>query len=144
MKPHGSRRLEFHYTGLSLVAPEKVQFKYRLEGLEKDWVDAGPKRVANYSFVPPGNYNFHMIACNNDGIWNEAGVMLPFTLLPHFWQTWWFHFMGGLVTMAVACFTQLPSRLPGGEPKRIFTNRIVRDGGVSVLYDMTVLPGLLI
>ena len=100
--PPGRNRLEFHYTGLSLVAPEKVSFKYRMEGLEEGWVDAGTKRVANYNFLPPGSYTFHVIACNNDGIWNEAGVSLPFMLLPHFWQTWWFHIFGGLMTVAVA------------------------------------------
>ena len=97
----GRNRLEFHYTALSLVAPEKVQFKYRIAGLENDWVDAGAKRVANYSFVPPGNYVFRVIAANNDGVWNETGVSLPFTVLPHFWQTWWFHFFGGLMTVVV-------------------------------------------
>jgi signal transduction histidine kinase/ligand-binding sensor domain-containing protein len=100
--PPGRNRFEFHYTGLSFVAPEKVSFKYRIEGLEKNWVVAGAKRVANYSFLPPGNYVFHVIACNNDGVWNETGVSLPFTLLPHFWQTWWFHFLGGLLTVVAA------------------------------------------
>lgn len=100
--PPGQNRLEFHYTGLSFVAPEKVRFKYRIEGLEKDWVDAGTEREANYSFLPPGNYTFHVIACNNDGIWNETGVSLPFTLLPHFWQTWWFRVLGGLLTAVAA------------------------------------------
>ncbi len=100
--PPGRNRLEFHYTGLSLVAPEKVRFKYRVEGLEKEWVDAGAKRVANYNFLPPGNYTFHAIACNNDGIWNETGISLPFTLLPHFWQTWWFHLLGGLMLVVAA------------------------------------------
>jgi len=99
--PDGSR-FEFHYTALSFVAPEKVQFKYRIEGLEEDWIDAGAKRVANYSFLPPGNYTFRVIACNNDSIWNETGVSLPFTLLPHFWQTWWFRVLGGLATATLA------------------------------------------
>jgi signal transduction histidine kinase len=70
--------------------------------LEKDWVDAGAKRVANYSFLPPGDYTFRVIACNNDGIWNETGVSLPFTLLPHFWQTWWFRVLGGVLTAVAA------------------------------------------
>jgi hypothetical protein len=100
--PPGRNRFEFHYTGLSFVAPEKVSFKYRIEGLEKNWVDVGTKRVANYSFLPPGDYAFHVIACNNDGIWNETGVSLPFTLLPYFWQTWWFRVLGGLLTAVAA------------------------------------------
>ena len=100
--PPGRNRLEFHYTALSFVAPEKVRFKHRLEGLEKKWVDTGAKRVANYNFLPPGNYTFHVIACNNDGIWNNDGVSLPFTLLPHFWQTWQFHLLGGLLMVVAA------------------------------------------
>lgn len=100
--PPGRNRLEFHYTGLSFAAPEKVSFKYRIEGLEKEWVDAGAKRVANYSFVPPGDYTFRVIACNNDGVWNETGVSLPFTLLPHFWQTLWFRVLVGAAAVAAS------------------------------------------
>jgi ligand-binding sensor domain-containing protein/anti-sigma regulatory factor (Ser/Thr protein kinase) len=103
--PPGQNRLEFHYTGLSFVAPEKVRFKHRIEGLEKDWVDAGAEREANYSFIPPGNYIFHVIACNNDGVWNETGESLPFTLLPHFWQTLWFRVLAGLLIVAAASGT---------------------------------------
>jgi signal transduction histidine kinase len=103
--PPGRNRFEFHYTGLSFVAPEKVQFKYRIEGLEKNWVDAGAKRVANYSFLPPGEYVFHVIACNNDGVWNETGATLPFTLLPHFWQTLWFRMLAGFLIVAAASVT---------------------------------------
>jgi signal transduction histidine kinase/ligand-binding sensor domain-containing protein len=88
--PPGKDRLEFQYTGLSFVAPEKVRFKYRIEGLEKDWLDAGTRRSVSYSFIPPGNYTFHVIACNNDEIWNDTGASLAFIVLPHFWQTWWF------------------------------------------------------
>jgi ligand-binding sensor domain-containing protein len=90
----GNQRLEFHYTGLSFTAPEKVQFKYKLEGLEEEWVDAGTRRAANYSHLPPGNYRFCVRACNNDGIWNEAGATLALTILPYFWQSWWFRLLG--------------------------------------------------
>jgi signal transduction histidine kinase/streptogramin lyase len=87
----GLQRFEFHYTGLSFVAPEKMQFQYRLDGWENDWVNAGNKRVAEYSYLPPGAYTFDVRACNSDGVWNEAGAQLTLTVLPHFWQTWWFH-----------------------------------------------------
>jgi signal transduction histidine kinase len=100
--PAGRNRLEFRYTGLSFVAPEKVGFKYRIEGLEKDWVDAGSKRQANYSFVPPGDYQFHVIACNNDGVWNETGATLAFTVLPFFWQTLWFRLLAGVLMVLAA------------------------------------------
>lgn len=107
----GHNRFEFDYTALSFVAPEKVRFKYRIKGLEKDWVDAGAQRVANYSFLPPGDYTFQAIACNNDGIWNETGVALPFTVLPHFWQTWWFHFLAGLMAvLAVSAGVRFDTR----------------------------------
>jgi len=100
--PAGRSHFEFHYTGLSYVAPEKVTFKYRLEGFEQAWVEAGAKRQAIYSFLPPGHYAFHVIAANNDGIWNEPGVSLPFILLPRFWQTWWFQFSGAVLTVLAA------------------------------------------
>jgi signal transduction histidine kinase/ligand-binding sensor domain-containing protein len=88
--PPGKHRFEFRYTGLSLVAPEKVRFKYRLDGLESDWEDVGTRRVAYFSYLKPGDYTFRVIACNNDGVWNESGPALAFTVLPRFWQTWWF------------------------------------------------------
>jgi ligand-binding sensor domain-containing protein/signal transduction histidine kinase len=88
--PPGKRRLEIRYTGLSLVAPEKVRFKYRLDGLEPEWTDVGTRRVAYYTYPKPGDYTFRVIACNNDGVWNESGAALAFTVLPRFWQTWWF------------------------------------------------------
>jgi signal transduction histidine kinase/ligand-binding sensor domain-containing protein len=84
------QRLEFRYTALTFVAPDKVRFKYRLEGLDKAWADAGAKRTAFYSQLPAGDYRFRVIACNNDGVWNEAGAALAFTVAPFFWRTWWF------------------------------------------------------
>ena len=90
--PAGLQRFEFHFTGLSFVAPEKMQFQYRLENWEKDWMDApSSKRVAEYSYIPPGSYTFRVRACNSDGVWNEAGAALALVILPQFWQTFWFH-----------------------------------------------------
>ncbi|MFZ2490716.1 MAG: EAL domain-containing protein [Thermoanaerobaculia bacterium] len=87
----GSRQFEFHYTGLSFTAPEKVRFKYRLEGYDRGWVDAGTRRVAYYGSIPPGRYLFRVAACNNDGVWNEVGASYAFTLRPAFHQTVWFY-----------------------------------------------------
>jgi signal transduction histidine kinase len=100
--PPGQNRFEFHFTGLSFVVPEKVRFKYRLEGLETEWVDGDTKRQVNYSYIAPGDYTFRVIACNNDGKWNEEGASLSFTLLPHFWQTWWFLALAGALALAAA------------------------------------------
>jgi signal transduction histidine kinase len=88
--PPGQPRLEIRFTGLSFVAPEKVRFKYRLEGLEDNWLDGGAKRVIQYSYLRPGNYTFRVTACNNDEVWNDKGAAISFTVLPYFWQTWWF------------------------------------------------------
>jgi len=88
--PPGGQRLDFQFTALSLTAPKKVRFKYKLEGLENRWEDAGEKRTAEYSRIPPGNYQFDVIACNNDGVWNNTGAVLAVTVLPYFWQTKWF------------------------------------------------------
>ena len=99
--PPGRHRIEFEYTGLSFVAPEKVRFKCRLNNFETEWADAGTKRVASYNYIPPGNYSFQVTACNNDGVWNETGASLKFEVLPYFWQTTWFQVLGG-AAMALA------------------------------------------
>lgn len=88
--PAGKHQLEIHYTGLSLVAPERVQFRYRLEGVNDDWVEAGTERFARYSFLPAGQYRFRVLACNSDGIWNQTGKSLAVIIRPYFYQTWWF------------------------------------------------------
>jgi signal transduction histidine kinase len=86
----GSQQFGIRYTGLSLSAPDKVNFRHRLLGLESQWTELGTKRLAEYSHLSPGHYTFEVIACNNDGLWNEKGASLDFAVLPFFWQTWWF------------------------------------------------------
>jgi signal transduction histidine kinase len=88
--PPGHGELEFVYTALSFRAPERNRFKYKLEGVNADWVDAGSRRVANYHNISPGTYRFRVMACNNNGIWNEAGAAADIVLLPRLSQTWWF------------------------------------------------------
>lgn len=82
--------LQINYTGISFNKPEQVRFKYRLEGLDKDWVDAGTRRYVYYNHLPPGNYTFKVIAANVEGIWNETGASLQIIVHPPFWRTWWF------------------------------------------------------
>jgi ligand-binding sensor domain-containing protein/signal transduction histidine kinase len=86
----GREQFDFQYTSLNLAAPERARFRYRLEGYEKNWVEAGDRRTAPYTKVPPGDYHFHVIACNEDGVWNEQGAMLDVSVLPPFWRKWWF------------------------------------------------------
>jgi signal transduction histidine kinase/ligand-binding sensor domain-containing protein len=88
--PALSRDLQIDYTALSLVAPEKIRFRYKLEGYDHDWQDAGNRRQAFYTNLPPRNYRFRVIACNNSGVWNETGTFLDFTIDPAYYQTTWF------------------------------------------------------
>jgi signal transduction histidine kinase len=81
---------EIEYTALSFIKSGRIRFKYKLEGLESEWVDAGTRRTAYYSHVPPGNYTFRVIAANADGIWNSQGDALRFDVLPPFYRTAWF------------------------------------------------------
>ncbi len=89
---------EIKYTALSFAAPEGIRFKYKLEGIDQDWVDAGSRRTAYYSKVPHGRYLFRVIAANSDAVWNLAGRSLEIAVLPYFYQTWWFSFLA-IVTL---------------------------------------------
>lgn len=88
--PPGRGELEFQYTALSLSSPEKNRFKYKLEGADTDWIDAGTRRLAHYNHLYPKHYRFRVLGCNGHGVWNETGASVSFVLQPHFWQTWWF------------------------------------------------------
>ena len=87
----GTNRLEVQYAGLSFVAPEKVQYRYQLQGFDHGWIDAGTRRAAFYTNLPPGNYRFRVLAANNDGVWNLTGASFGMRMMPHFYQTWWFY-----------------------------------------------------
>lgn len=100
--PPGRHRIEFEYAGLSFIAPEKMEFKCRLSNIDNEWVNVGPKRVATYNYIAPGHYSFQVIACNNDGVWNDTGATLAFEVLPYFWQTAWFRVLGGFLTVLAA------------------------------------------
>ena len=96
------RRLEFQFAGLSFVAPEKVRYRYQLEGYDPGWVDAGTSRTAHYTGLPPRHYRFHVIASNSDGVWNEEGAAWDFSLEPALHERPWFPIAIGLVLMAGA------------------------------------------
>jgi signal transduction histidine kinase len=85
--PPLNRDLEIDYTGLSFVAPQKVRFRYRLDGRDDAWQEAGTRRQAFYNDLRPGQYRFRVVACNNDGVWNEAGASLSFFIAPAWYQT---------------------------------------------------------
>jgi len=93
--PPRTRDLEIDYTALSYAVPQNVLFRYMLEGHDSAWQEPGTRRQAFYNDLRPGRYRFHVIACNNDGVWNEAGAALDFSILPAFYQTIWFRVFCG-------------------------------------------------
>jgi ligand-binding sensor domain-containing protein/signal transduction histidine kinase len=88
--PARKEQLELHYTSLNLAAADRARFKYRMEGHDTTWFEAGDSRVARYPKLPPGDYRFRVAASNEDGVWNEEGASLGVIVLPAFWQTWTF------------------------------------------------------
>ena len=92
----GRRDIELHYTAIGFSAPEKIGFRYKLTPLDSDWTEAGPRRTFSYPHLPPGEFTFHVQACNADGLWNGQDTTLAVTTLPFFWETSWFHVAAGL------------------------------------------------
>jgi signal transduction histidine kinase/ligand-binding sensor domain-containing protein len=106
----GHNHFQFDYAGLSFVAPQKVRYRYMLDGFDHDWTDAGARRFAYYTNIPPGKYTFRVQAANNDGVWNLQGTTLQFELEPHFYQTIWFYLLLAIAAAALVA-TLLKRRL---------------------------------
>ena len=86
----GQRGLEISYTGLSYIKSDQIRFKYKLEGMDAEWIDAGTRRVAYFPYPPPGNYTFRVIAANSDGVWNNTGASINLVVRAPFWRRLWF------------------------------------------------------
>ena len=116
--PPDHRKLQFDFTALCFSAPENVRLQYKLEGFDNDWLEADAERSASYPRLPSGTYRFRVRACNNDGVWNEAGAVFAFAVTPFAWQRWWFQplvFLGfatiTIVLVRYVSFRRLRSRL---------------------------------
>ena len=151
--PAGHVHFEFDYAGLSFVAPQKVRYRYMLEGFDHNWTEAGARRTAYYTNIPAGTYTFRVQAANNDGVWNTDGAALAFRLRPHFYQTLWFY---ALLTLGVVGLVVLLQRLRLQRAEREFNavlgerNRIAREihdtlaqGYVGISVQLEVLAELL-
>jgi signal transduction histidine kinase/ligand-binding sensor domain-containing protein len=151
--PAGHNHFQFDYAGLSFVAPQKVRYRFMLEGFDHRWTDAGARRIAYYTNIPPGRYTFRVQAANNDGVWNTQGAALGFELRPHFYQTLWFY---ALLVLAMGAFILLLFRLRLLRAEREFRavlrerNRIAREihdtlaqGYVGISLQLEVLSELL-
>jgi signal transduction histidine kinase len=109
--PPKIRDLQIDYTALSFVVPQKVRFRYKLEGHDTTWQEVGTRRQAFYTNLPPGNYSFQVRACNNDGVWNETGAALAFGIAPAWYQTWTFLLLSAAtVLLLLWAFYQLRIR----------------------------------
>lgn len=151
--PAGHNHFQFDYAGLSFTAPQKVRYRYMLEGFDHQWTEAGSRRSAYYTSIPPGGYTFRVQAANNDGLWNTAGAALSIQLRPHFYQTIWFYL---LLLAFAAALVFLAFRLRLLRAEREFRavlaerNRIAREvhdtlaqGYVGVSVQLEVLSELL-
>jgi signal transduction histidine kinase/ligand-binding sensor domain-containing protein len=141
--PARTRDIEIDYAALSLVAPEKVRFRYILEGHDSEWQNPQSRRQAFYNDLPPGKYTFRVVASNNDGVWNQAGAALGFEVRPAFYQTYWFRMCcllaiaGTLALAYVLRLRHLAGRLQARFAERLEEReRIARD-----LHD-TLLQGI--
>jgi ligand-binding sensor domain-containing protein/signal transduction histidine kinase len=151
--PAGHVHFQFDFAGLSFTAPQKVRYRYKLEGFDRDWTDAGTRRTAYYTNIPPGRYTFRVQAANNDGLWNTAGAALAFELRPHFYQTLWFYalLLAALVGIVVLLL-RLRLRRAEGEFRAVLgeRSRIAREihdtlaqGYVGISVQLEVLAELL-
>src|SRR5262245_31850831 len=124
--PPGSGELEFHYAALSFLDPDKIRFQYRLEGFDEDWIDAGTRRAAYYTNIPPGAYRFRVKACNSDGLWNETGAAFDLRLRPHVYETR--TFLGGVLLGGVLlAFALYRLRVKSLKSRERELGRLVRD-----------------
>jgi signal transduction histidine kinase len=151
--PAGHVHFQFDYAGLSFTAPQKVRYRYILEGFDRDWTNAGARRTAYYTNIPSGRYTFRVQAANNDGLWNTQGAALAFELRPHFYQTLWFYALL-LATGVGIMFLLLRRRLRRAESEFRAVlgerNRIAREihdtlaqGYVGISVQLEVLSELL-
>jgi signal transduction histidine kinase/ligand-binding sensor domain-containing protein len=151
--PAGHVHFQFDYAGLSFTAPQKVRYRYMLEGFDRDWTDAGARRSAYYTNIPPGRYTFRVQAANNDGLWNTSGAALTFELRPHYYQTAWFLVLLLLAAAGmVVLLLRLRLRRAEGEFRAVLgeRNRIAREihdtlaqGYVGISVQLEVLAELL-
>ena len=138
--PPGPGNLEFQFAGLTLLEPHKASHRYRLDGFDKEWVDAGTRRVAYYTNIAPGEYTFRVQASNADGLRNTTGASLALTLAPHYYQTTWFFLLCGLaVAGAVFGFYRMRLARLRGQYLAVFAerSRLARELHDSLLQGMS-------
>jgi ligand-binding sensor domain-containing protein len=143
--PPGAERIQFQYTALSLVAPEKARFRCRLDGFDRAWVNMENRRTVQYTQVPPGHYRFCVIACNNDGVWNQEGDSLAVMVMPFWWETVWFKLLvvGIFAAFVFGILRQRRTRLRELERLRVRIAGDLHDELGSSLWSIALLSQML-
>jgi signal transduction histidine kinase/ligand-binding sensor domain-containing protein len=142
--PPRTENLEIDYTALSLAMPERVFFRYKLDGVDNGWQDAGTRRQAYYTKLRPGNYKFHVIACNNDGVWNDAGASMDFGVSPAWFQTNWFLILcaAGIILLVSGFYRLRLQQVAAGINAR-FDERLAERTRIAQELHDTLLQGFL-
>jgi signal transduction histidine kinase/ligand-binding sensor domain-containing protein len=117
----GQSNLEIHYAALTYVRPDLTQFKYKLEGLDPDWIDAGNRRVAYFSRLPFGTYKFRVIAANRDRVWNREGAVVTLKVVPPFWRT------APFFLLSVGCLIALAALIVRRRTRRLQRDQALHD-----------------
>src|SRR5229473_229902 len=142
--PASPKRITFSYTGLSLAVPERVRFRYFLDGFDRNWSEPTAAREAVYTNLSPGSYRFRVIASNSDGMWNGSETTLPFEVDPALWQTWWFRLSGILIIgLAVLMFFRLRVLRLTKQMNMRFEERLAERTRIAQELHDTLLQGFL-
>ena len=140
--PGATTHLQIAYAGLSFSVPERVQFRYRLKGLDRQWQSAGTRRTADYTKLSPGWYDFQVIAANDAGVWNEVGAHLPFRIVPAWYQTGWFYALTALlVVAALAALYRLRVAQVRADTRRLLEARLSERERIARELHDTLLQG---
>jgi signal transduction histidine kinase/ligand-binding sensor domain-containing protein len=141
--PAKTTALQIAYAGLSLSVPERVHFRYRLTGVDATWQSVGTRRTAYYTKLPPGSYDFQVVASNDAGVWNEAGAQLSIRIIPAWHQTWWFYGLAAsLVCAALAALYQLRIAQVRAQTHRLLVARLSERERIARDLHDTLLQGL--
>ena len=138
----GHRSFTFDYAALSYTMPSRVRYRYKLEGFDRDWIDAGARRTAYYTSLPGRRYQFRVIAENNDGVWNDAGADLRFSISPAFYLRWWFYaLLFVLLSAAIALAIQIRLRTVRTQFALVLNerNRVAREIHDTLAQDLVSL-----
>ena len=138
------RRLTFNFSAVSLSVPERVRYKYTLEGVDEGWSPPVSAREVTYNNLGSGNYRFRLTASNSNGLWNSAESDISFTIQPAYWQTWWFRLSGLLIiVLAVLLFVRLRMRALAARMNMRFEERLAERTRIAQELHDTLLQGFM-